>query len=52
MQDLPTRAVWAPELHYVGGTYAIALSMAPGGLSILKSVTRQARGPIPPRILT
>jgi len=45
MHDLPTRAVWAPEIHYVGGVYAIALSMAPGGLSILKSATGRPEGP-------
>lgn len=45
MHDLPTRAIWAPEIHYVGGTYAIALSMAPGGLSILKSATGKPEGP-------
>lgn len=45
MHDLPTRAIWAPEIHYVGGTYAIALSMAPGGLSILKSTTGKPEGP-------
>jgi hypothetical protein len=45
MHDLPTRAIWAPEIHYVGGVYAIALSMAPGGLSILKSTTGKAEGP-------
>lgn len=45
MKDKPVRAIWAPELHYVKGTYVIVLSMAPGGISILKSTTGKPEGP-------
>lgn len=41
----PSRAVWAPELHYVRGNYVICLSMAPSGISILKSTTGKPTGP-------
>jgi hypothetical protein len=41
----PSRAVWAPELHYVRGSYVICLSMAPSGIAILKSTTGKATGP-------
>jgi xylan 1,4-beta-xylosidase len=45
LHDLPSRAVWAPEIHYVRGNYYICLSMAPSGTSILKSSTGKAEGP-------
>jgi xylan 1,4-beta-xylosidase len=45
LHDKPSRAVWAPELHYVRGTYLICLSMAPSGIAILKSTTGKATGP-------
>jgi xylan 1,4-beta-xylosidase len=41
----PSRAVWAPELHYVRGTYVICLSMAPSGIAILKSTSGKPTGP-------
>jgi hypothetical protein len=41
----PTRAIWAPELHYIHHNYYICLSMPPGGISILKSTTGKAEGP-------
>jgi xylan 1,4-beta-xylosidase len=41
----PARAIWAPELHYVKGNYYICLSMAPGGIAILKSTTGKPEGP-------
>lgn len=45
MKGKPVRAIWAPELHYVKGTYVIVLSMAPSGISILKSTTGKPEGP-------
>ncbi len=41
----PSRAIWAPELHYLRDNYYICLSMAPGGISILKSTTGKPTGP-------
>jgi beta-xylosidase len=41
----PCRAIWAPELHYIRGNYYICLSIAPTGISILKSTTRKPEGP-------
>lgn len=41
----PARAIWAPELHYLNGNYYICLSLAPGGISILKSTTGRPDGP-------
>jgi len=43
----PTVTIWAPEIHYLKKlrTYAIVLSMAPGGISILKSTTGKPEGP-------
>lgn len=41
----PTRAIWAPELHYIHKNYYIVLSMPPGGISILKSTTGKPEGP-------
>ena len=43
--DLPSRAVWAPEIHYLRGNYYICLSMAPSGTSILRSSTKKPEGP-------
>lgn len=43
--ERPTRAIWAPELHYIHKNYYIVLSMPPGGISILKSTTGKAEGP-------
>jgi len=39
--------VWAPEIHYLKklNTYAIVLSMAPSGITILKSSTGKPEGP-------
>lgn len=43
----PTVTIWAPEIRYLKklNTYAIVLSMAPGGISILKSTTGRPEGP-------
>jgi xylan 1,4-beta-xylosidase len=43
----PTVTVWAPEIHYLKklNTYVICLSMAPGGISLLKSTTGKPEGP-------
>jgi xylan 1,4-beta-xylosidase len=45
LHGTPARAIWAPELHYIKGTYYICLSMAPGGIGILKSTTGKPEGP-------
>ena len=45
LHDKPCRAIWAPELHYLRGNYYICLSIAPTGISILKSTTGKAEGP-------
>lgn len=41
----PVRAVWAPEIHYMKGTYWIVYSMNYDGLGILKSTTGRPEGP-------
>lgn len=43
----PTVTIWAPEIRYLKklNTYAIVLSMAPGGISMLKSTTGKPEGP-------
>jgi xylan 1,4-beta-xylosidase len=45
LHGLPSRAVWAPEIHFLRDNYYICLSMAPYGISILKSSTGKAEGP-------
>jgi len=45
LHDLPSRAIWAPEIHFVRGNYYICLSMAPSGTSILKSTSGKPEGP-------
>jgi xylan 1,4-beta-xylosidase len=39
--------IWAPEIHYLKklNTYVIILSMAPSGISILRSTTGKPEGP-------
>jgi len=41
----PCRAIWAPELHFLRNNYYICLSIAPTGISILKSTTGKPTGP-------
>jgi len=43
----PTVAIWAPEIHYLKklNTYVIVLSMAPAGITLLKSTTGKPEGP-------
>ena len=43
----PTVTIWAPEIIYLKKlkTYVIVLSMAPGGISLLKSTTGKPEGP-------
>jgi hypothetical protein len=43
----PTRALWAPEFHYIKRlkNYFITLSMPPGDRGILKSTTGKPEGP-------
>jgi beta-xylosidase len=45
MHEKPVRAIWAPEIHYIHHNYFICLSMAPGGIGLLKSSTGKAEGP-------
>jgi beta-xylosidase len=45
MHDKRVRAIWAPEIHYLRHNYFICLSMAPGGIGILKSSTGKPEGP-------
>ena len=45
LHGLPSRAIWAPEIHYLRGNYYICLSMAPHGISILRSTSGKAKGP-------
>lgn len=45
MHDKLVRAIWAPEIHYIHHNYFICLSMAPGGIGILKSATGKPEGP-------
>src|SRR5574344_1837118 len=40
-----TRAVWAPEIHYIKHNYYICYSMCPGGIGILKSSSGCPEGP-------
>jgi xylan 1,4-beta-xylosidase len=39
------RVIWAPELHYINGTYYIPFSMPGGGTGILKSSSGKVTGP-------
>ena len=45
LHDKLTRNVWAPEIHYIKKNYYITLSMAPGGIAILKSTSGKPEGP-------
>jgi lysophospholipase L1-like esterase len=45
LHNKPARDVWAPEIHFIKGSYVLCLSMAPGGVSILKSRTGKPEGP-------
>jgi xylan 1,4-beta-xylosidase len=45
LHDKPCRAIWAPEIHYLRNNYYICLSIAPTGISILKSTTGKPTGP-------
>lgn len=45
LHDKPCRAIWAPEIHYLRGNYYVCLSIAPTGISILKSTTGKPTGP-------
>jgi len=45
LHDKPCRAIWAPEIHFLRGNYYICLSIAPTGISILKSTTGKPEGP-------
>lgn len=39
------RAVWAPEIHFINGTFWIVFCMNFGGTGILKSISGKAEGP-------
>ncbi len=49
--NAPNRLFWAPELHYINGTYWLAFSVSAGKLgknSLLKSTSGRAEGPYEP----
>jgi len=39
------RALWAPEIHYLKGTFWLTHSMNFGGCGLLKSISGKAKGP-------
>jgi beta-xylosidase len=41
----PFRPLWAPEIHYINGTFWIPFSVPRKGITILKSTTGKAEGP-------
>lgn len=41
----PVRCIWAPEIHYLKGTYWIGYSMNYEGIGILKSTSGKPEGP-------
>lgn len=42
---VPFRAIWAPEIHFIGGNYYICTCISGVGMGILKSTTGKAEGP-------
>jgi xylan 1,4-beta-xylosidase len=41
----PFRPLWAPEIHYINGTFWIPFSVPQHGITILRSTTGKAGGP-------
>lgn len=41
----PFRPLWAPEIHFINGTFWIPLSVPRHGVTLLKSTTGKAEGP-------
>jgi beta-xylosidase len=41
----PFRPLWAPEIHYINGTFWIPFSVPRHGITILKSTSGKAEGP-------
>jgi beta-xylosidase len=39
------RSLWAPDIHYINGTYWLTFSMNFGGTGLLKSTSGKAEGP-------
>ncbi len=44
-KSAPRRALWAPEIHYLKGTFWLTYSMNYGGTGLLKSTTGKPQGP-------
>lgn len=44
-QGVYFRAIWAPEIHYIGGNYYICTCISGVGIGILKSTTGKPEGP-------
>ncbi|MFT4089138.1 MAG: family 43 glycosylhydrolase [Asticcacaulis sp.] len=42
---VPFRAIWAPELHYIGGTYYLCHCISGQGMAVLRSTSGRAEGP-------
>lgn len=42
---VPFRALWAPEIHFIGGNYYICHSMSRAGIAVLRSTSGRAEGP-------
>jgi len=44
-RGVPFRAIWAPEVHYIGGNYYICFSVSRAVLGILRSRSGRPEGP-------
>ncbi len=44
-KGVPFRALWAPEIHYIRGTWLICHSMSRAGLAVLRSTSGRPEGP-------
>lgn len=44
-KGVPFRAIWAPEIHYVRGTWCLVLSISRAGHAVLRSTSGKAEGP-------
>jgi hypothetical protein len=42
---VPFRALWAPEIHFLGGNYYVCHCISGVGIGVLKSTTGRAEGP-------
>ncbi|WP_369062286.1 family 43 glycosylhydrolase [Caulobacter sp. 73W] len=44
-KGVPFRAIWAPEIHYVAGSWVICTSISGVGVGLLKSISGKPEGP-------